>query len=496
MDQVPDTDQLWRLTLEHSPVGMTLVAPDGTLLAVIKALCEMLGYDADQLRQKTFQEITHPDDLEADLVLLRETLAGKRSSYRLVKRYFHADGHIVWGDLSVALLRDADGQPIHFISQILDLTATQEFEGRLAAANRLIDHQRRLAEAVYDTVDVGLVFIDAAGRYETMNRRHRDFMALAFPDGHEGRAGQLGAVYAADGVTLLERDQMPSYRAVQGEEFDDARMWVGDDPITRRALSVSARTMREPDGTFAGAALAYKDVTEFMRALEVKDEFVASVSHELRTPLTSVLGHLELLEEVASELPTPVPEQLRVVERNAVRLLQLVSDLLQVAQVRDTGIQLDRVPTDVGLLVREVVEEVRPAAATNGIEIDAELPEGLFVMIDGERIRQVVDNLVTNGVKYTESGGRVRVVVDTAGDDLVIEVADTGVGIDPEDLDQLFTRFFRGRQAQVRMMPGTGLGLSIVRAIVDAHGGEVTVTSEVGCGTTFRVLLPGVRNVE
>lgn len=117
-------------------------------------------------------------------------------------------------------------------------------------------------------------------------------------------------------------------------------------------------------------------------------------------------------------------------------------------------------------------------------------------MIDGERIRQVVDNLVTNGVKYTESGGRVRVVVATAGDDLVIEVADTGVGIDPEDLDQLFTRFFRGRQAQVRMMPGTGLGLSIVRAIVDAHGGEVTVTSEVGCGTTFRVLLPGVRNVE
>jgi two-component system phosphate regulon sensor histidine kinase PhoR len=116
-------------------------------------------------------------------------------------------------------------------------------------------------------VDAGLVLIDRSGRYETINRRHHDFMALAFPDGHAGRSGQLGAVYGPDGVVLLSREEMPTYRASRGEEFDDVRIWVGDDTITRRALSVSARTVHDPEGGFAGAALAYTDVTDFMRAL-------------------------------------------------------------------------------------------------------------------------------------------------------------------------------------------------------------------------------------
>ena len=115
-------------------------------------------------------------------------------------------------------------------------------------------------------------------------------MRLAYPGGHGGMAGQLGHVYAADGTTPLAREEMPTYRASQGEEFDDCRIWVGADPLTRRALSVSARSVRDEQGRFAGAALAYKDVTDFMQALQVKDEFVASVSHELRTPLTSIVG--------------------------------------------------------------------------------------------------------------------------------------------------------------------------------------------------------------
>ena len=143
----------------------------------------------------------------------------------------------------------------------------------------------------------GLVLLDHTGAYRTLNRRHVDFMRLAYPDGHGGEAGQLGHVYAPDGVTALTREEMPTYRAAHGEEFDDCRIWVGDDPLSRRALSVSARSVRGKDGTFAGAALAYKDVTDFMRALRVKDEFVASVSHELRTPLTSIMGYVDLLLE-------------------------------------------------------------------------------------------------------------------------------------------------------------------------------------------------------
>jgi two-component system phosphate regulon sensor histidine kinase PhoR len=491
VDQVSDSEQLWRLTLEHSPVGMALVALDGRLVAVNRALCEMLGYDTDTLRSKTFQEITHPADLAADLALLEETLAGARTSYRMRKRYFRADGEVVLGDLSVALIRGDEGRPIHLVAQILDVTAADEYERRLAEAAEALENQRRMAAAVYDSVDVGLVLIDPSGRYKTMNRRHRDFISLAYPDGHGGRAGQVGAVYAADGSTPLMPDQMPTFRATQGEEFDDLRIWIGADPITRRAVSVSARSVHDARGQFAGAALAYKDVTDFMRALDVKEEFVASVSHELRTPLTSVLGHLEIIAE-RDDLPPGVGDRVRVVERNAVRLRHLVTDLLHVAQAREGGLQLTRAPADLGAMVQDAVEAVAPLALAGEVKLLAQTPDELVAMVDGERLRQVLDNLLSNAVKYTEPGGSVTVRLSATQDSIELAVADTGVGIDEGELDRLFSRFFRGRQARDLMAPGAGLGLSIVRTIVEAHGGAVRVESEAGVGSTFVVALPYV----
>ena len=165
----------------------------------------------------------------------------------------------------------------------------------LAAALEQLGHTRAFANAIFESVDVGLVLLGKDGEYLAMNRRHEDFMALAFPQGHTGKAGQLGEVYAEDGVRRLAQHEMPSLRAARGEEYDDIRMWVGSDPVTRRACSVSARSVHDADGTFVGAALAYKDVTEFLRSMGVKDDFVAMVSHEFRTPLTSIHGYVSLL---------------------------------------------------------------------------------------------------------------------------------------------------------------------------------------------------------
>ncbi len=223
---------------------------------------------------------------------------------------------------------------------------------RVRGGQELIELQRRVGEAILDTVDVGLVLLDGNGRYLTMNRRHHDFMRLAFPAGHRGQAGQLGDVFHEDGETFVQHEDMPTYRATQGEEFDDQLIWVGSDPLTRRALSVSSRVVREESGRFAGAALAYKDVTDFMRALEVKEEFVASVSHELRTPLTSIHGFTSLVLE-RDDLPDEVRHQLGVVERNVDRLDRLVADLLQTAQVERGLVHLERERTDLAALVRQ-----------------------------------------------------------------------------------------------------------------------------------------------
>ena len=235
-------------------------------------------------------------------------------------------------------------------------------------------------------------------------------MHLPFPSGHVGEAGQLGHVYQLDGKTLMSKEDMPSYRAVQGEEFDDYSYWVGQDPRTRRAFSTSARQVRGPAGEKLGAALAYQDITELMRAMQVKDEFVSSVSHELRTPLTSLLGYLEILCE-HDDLPDDVISQLQVMQRNALRLRTLLSDLLHVGEADEGGLQVERAPMDLVDVVREAVEASRPVADKCDMTLELETPDHLCVVADEQRIRQVVDNLISNAIKYTGAGGSVSVVL-------------------------------------------------------------------------------------
>ena len=360
---------------------------------------------------------------------------------------------------------------------------------RLARARETIDRQQRFADAILDTVDVGLLLLDRNGAYQRMNRRHADFMRLAFPDGHEGQAGQLGLVYDADGADLLTREQMPSYRASQGEEFDDCRMWVGDDPLTWRALSVSARSVRDEQGRFAGAALAYKDVTDFMRALRVKDEFVASVSHELRTPLTSIRGYVDILLE-REDLDPEQRAQLEVVARNGERLSRLVDDLLDIAWLDGRSMEVVRARHDLSEIVRASVDAATPEAGRAGLELTLDVPATLPTVVDAQRIAQAIDNLISNAIKYTPSGGRVEVRLAVDGGRTEICVADTGIGIEAGDRDQLFTRFFRARHAEEQSVQGVGLGLSIAKSIVESHGGRIEVDSEVGRGSVFRIRLP------
>jgi two-component system, OmpR family, phosphate regulon sensor histidine kinase PhoR len=369
------------------------------------------------------------------------------------------------------------------------LDAVEVERRRLAGARETIDRQQRFADAILDTVDVGLVLLDRDGGYQTMNRRHRDFMRLAFPNGHEGHAGQLGLVYCQEGSIRLTREQMPSYRASQGEEFDDCRMWVGDDPLTWRALSVSARSVRDEKGRFAGAALAYKDVTDFMRALKVKDEFVASVSHELRTPLTSILGYVDILLE-RDDLPAEQRAQLGVVARNGERLNRLVSDLLQTARVEEGPMKVVRTRQDLGDIVRASVDAAAPAARAAGVELRLDAPSTLVALVDGQRIAQAIDNLVSNAIKYTPGCGRVEVRLARDGGHVEICVADSGIGIQSSDRDRLFTRFFRARHAEEQSVQGLGLGLGIAKSIVESHGGRIDVESEVGRGSVFRIRLP------
>jgi two-component system phosphate regulon sensor histidine kinase PhoR len=370
----------------------------------------------------------------------------------------------------------------------VELTRTNASRLELALTDLI--EQRRLTRTIVNGVDIGLVAIDAKGSYDTMNPRHQEFMEIAYPQGHAGVAGQTGFVYDQDGTTLLPSDRMPTTRAVRGEAFRDVLIWIGEDPAERRAIAVSSTPYFRTDGAFGGAVLAYHDITELVLVARMKDEFVASVSHELRTPLTSIIGYVDIVLEDSEGLPEEVRGYLVTVQRNARRLHRLVDDLLSTALQSVTKV-LDVERISVSELLDRSAREASKAAYDAGLTLDCDTgrPEAV---IDGdpERLAQVFDNLFSNAIKYTPRGGHISAGLTVEGGHAVIQVRDSGRGISASELGEVFTKFFRSTSVLSEAIPGIGLGLAITKTIVDAHGGEISVASQLGLGTTFEVRLP------
>jgi PAS domain S-box-containing protein len=278
---------------------------------------------------------------------------------------------------------------------------------------------------------------------------------------------------------------------------DDGAVARGDDgkPLHFQGFMADATARKERELQLleerAKALERERAQNDRLRSLDrMKDEFVALVSHELRTPLTSIRGYLELVLDDADQLATEHQEFLQIVDRNVDRLLHLVSDLLLVAQADAGKLVFDWAELDLGSVVADCVQAAEPAAERAQIELGIVSHATRHIVGDSARIGQLLDNLISNAIKFTPGGGRVDVTVDSSGDTAVIEVRDTGLGISAADQEQLFERFFRTRSATELAIVGTGLGLSIVKAIVDAHGGTISVESAEGKGTTFRVELP------
>ena len=222
----------------------------------------------------------------------------------------------------------------------------------------------------------------------------------------------------------------------------------------------------------------------------MKDDFVASVSHELRMPLTSINGYLDLMLEDDEDFPATQRQYLGVVRRNSERLLRLVGDLLFVAQVDAGRISLEMTAVDLTGLVADAVEAVRPVAEEKHLELVADVEPIEIPQADALRLGQVLDNVLSNAVKFTPAEGSVSVRAFLDGTHAVVEVEDTGMGIAPEDQARLFDRFFRTAAAGHMAIPGTGLGLAIAKAIVEGHDGTISLASEPGQGTTVRLELP------
>jgi signal transduction histidine kinase len=299
---------------------------------------------------------------------------------------------------------------------------------------------------------------------------------------------ELGVILAAMAVAQL----IPL--ALIGAPRYPETGWRGAFVFTTVAVITGLMVQRLVAETRQRTALLAEQNERLLELDRLKDEFIATASHELRTPLTSISGYLAMsLDPEEGALSAARESQLRIVQRNVDRLTTLVDQLLFLARADSHPIELDRRPVDLGGILNEAAETALPAACAKKITLLTAAEPTRWVLADRPQLLRVVDNLVTNAIKFTPEGGTVRLAARDDGATAILEITDTGVGIPRAEQADVFNRFFRGTRAVSTAIPGSGLGLAISQIIARAHGTTIEVESDPDIGSTFRLALPLAR---
>jgi signal transduction histidine kinase len=331
--------------------------------------------------------------------------------------------------------------------------------------------RERLLNTILDTVDVGIIALDAAGRRLLTNSWQSALERSAAPAGHAQDAEEAQLLLTGqDQETPLPLERRPVRRAASGESFADYLVRFGEAPGSR-VVSTGARPLKGDDGGFRGAVVVFNEVTGLVDALAVKDDIVSTVSHEFRTPLTSIIGNLDLILGDSAGLSTNTVRRIEVAQRNAERLLALVSDLLMSA---NSTVHVHPRRTDLASLVEASLGSAQAHAHASRVSLSMDLPAPLWAHVDPLRISQALDNLVSNAIKYSPDGGTVHVSASNERGRVLLHVEDAGMGMTAADAERVFTRFFRSPAVREGSIPGAGLGLAITKAIVDRHGGSIS----------------------
>lgn len=386
--------------------------------------------------------------------------------------------------------------------------------GRVAdrvAAQRELRHTTARLERIMDTSVEAFVGMDEGGmitawnaaaeqtfglsRDEAIGRRLADtIIPPRFRDAHHLGVGRF--LTTGERHVLDRRIEITAWHPA-GYEFPvELAVWAVPDDTGGWTFNAFLHDITERKAGEAVLRDAYeheREAVALLRELDVaKREFVANVSHELRTPLANVIGHLEVLTTGdAGPLNGPQARMLEVVNRNADRLRALIEDLLTISKVEAGAFDLNFESCDIASLLKQVFAAVEPRARRRNHQFTMALDEDLGQLpVDAEQLSRALTNLLVNAMNFTSEGGRVKLSARVDRDTVQIVVADSGVGIDPDELPRLFTRFFRGTFAVREAIQGAGLGLAITKTIVEGHGGSITVESEPGEGSAFTVRLP------
>jgi two-component system phosphate regulon sensor histidine kinase PhoR len=404
------------------------------------------------------------------LAVLVSTVVAKRMAVA-VGELTDAARRMTAGDLSVRT-RLAGHDELGELGEALDRLA-----GSLARTLGELRAERDLQGRILDAMQEGVAVIDRDGRIVLVNPALRSMLLLG--------ADAVGKLL----IETVRHAQLDGLLASARDSSDDGPLEIDLPGLKPRRVLAHAAPL---SGDEEGLLIVFVDVTELRRLESLRRDFVANASHELRTPIAAVRSATETLRDGALDEPDAAIRFVDIIDRNAQRLQSLVEDMLELSKLESNEFKLKRERVELGSVVPIVLALFRERAEKKGVRLAADLPrEATAVLGDARALEHVLLNLVDNAVKYCPHGTRIIVKASRHGDRVKLVVADDGPGIPAEHLPRVFERFYRVDAGRSRELGGTGLGLSIVKHMVEAMRGRVSVESEVGRGSTFKVSLPG-----
>ncbi len=397
-----------------------------------------------------------------------------------------------------ALQLDERGAPRGILQINSDITQRKQEEeelrqNALILASQMREAQRARSEsrAVLDAASEAMILLSPdEGRVLSVNQRFSEFFGLA--------SEQLVGRPIAEMRPWIERsfDDPHDVATLIVDHTADSRRQIIEIVIQhapeRRELQLFSNPVLGHDGTFLGRLHAFRDITLERASDRMKSEFISLVSHELRTPLTSIKGYVDvLLDGDLGPIPADQEKFLRIASQNTDRLVVLINELLDISRIESGHVEVDRDPLNLESIVVDVVDSMRPQleGSGHGLTLDLAIQEPAIIG-DGNRVTQIVTNLLSNAIKYTPAGGAITIKARPEAASVRVDITDTGIGLSSEEQSQLFSKFFRAQNSMTQRVGGTGLGLVITRALVEMQGGQMSVSSVKGEGSTFSFVLP------
>jgi two-component system, OmpR family, phosphate regulon sensor histidine kinase PhoR len=371
------------------------------------------------------------------------------------------------------------GTDPHRVGLALETIFARQQELERQIAGRESDTQ-----TILSAMDDGVLVVDARSRITLMNPTFEKLFDLRDP------AVGVSLVEAVRHATL---DQLVAETLETGEATRSELSVIDSRTHGERHIEVSAVPIKNAEDEISGAVVLFHDITELKQVDQIRREFVANVSHELRTPLSILRGYIEVLLDEPETPREELARILSIMERHSKRLQRLVHDLLSLAQLESSQAKLELSVVRMDELFNNLIRDWKEKLSAKSLRVIVDLPsEALSFRADETRLEEVLHNLLDNAVKFSHENGQIRLRATRCGSNVVLSVADNGIGISKEHLPRIFERFYRADKARSRELGGTGLGLAIVKHIAQLHGGRVEAESELGRGTAIRVVLPEV----